>query len=84
VSKKISTPKVFAKHYFTSANPKKVAKKYFDDVPIRVGGLQDQHNSVTSRSRFAPRGAIVMWTVLFSFVFVAAVALHLAAMAQAD
>jgi len=53
-------------------------------VPIRVGGLQDQHNSVTSRSRFAPRGAIVMWTVLFSFVFVAAVALHLAAMAQAD
>ena len=68
---------------------KKSQKNISMIVPIRVGGLQDQHNSVHCSQQISPLALCatrshVMWTVLFSFVFLAAVALQLAAMSQAD
>jgi hypothetical protein len=56
-------------------------------VPIRVGGLLLNNFHLLAPDfplALCATRSHVMWTVLFSFVFVAAVALHLAAMSQVD
>ena len=79
----------FPLSYFTSSNPKKVAKKYFDDhaysgqgtpKPIQICWLLAPDLSLA----LALRGADAMWTVLFSVTFVIAVALQLAVLSQVD
>ena len=79
----------FPLSYFTSSNPKKVAKKYFDDCPIRVRGTPEQIQvcwllAPDLSLALALRGADAMWTVLFSVTFVIAVALQLAVLSQVD
>ena len=77
------------KDYFTNANPKKVAKKYFDDCAYSGQGTSE---SIQICWLLAPdlslalalRGADAMWTVLFSVTFVIAVALQLAVLSQVD
>ena len=63
---------------------KKVAKQEFTDIdPIRVGGTPENNTTLLPAPdlplAFALRGADVMWSTLFTFTFLTAVALSFAA-----